>query len=69
MIFVRLYISMYIGTDGTSYVIVIDYIRSRRSTSLILTRSCLLIKHVIGTYTFTNVSKHIFKIRMCLLRM
>ena len=25
-------------------------------------------KHVLGTYTFTNVSTHIFKIRMCLLR-
>ena len=22
-------------------------------------------KHVIGMYTFTNVSKHVFKMRMC----
>ena len=25
-------------------------------------------KHVLGVYTFTNVSKHVFKMRMCLLR-
>ena len=54
--------------DGTSDVIVISQIRSRRSTSLLLTRSCLLSKHVLGMYAFTNVSKHVFKIRMCLLR-
>ena len=59
---------MYGGTDGNSDVIVISYIISRRSTSLILTRSCLLSKHVLGMYTFTNVSKHVFKILMCLLR-
>ena len=28
----------------------------------------LTIKHVLSTYTFTNVTKHVFKIRMCLLR-
>ena len=47
---------------------VISQIRSHRYTSLLLTRSFLLSKHVLGTYTFTNVSKHAFKIRMCLLR-
>ena len=26
-------------------------------------------KHILGNYTFTNVSKHVFKIWMCLLRM
>ena len=59
---------MYNGTDGTSDVIVISYIISRRYTSLLLTRSSLLSKHVLGMYTFTNVSKQVFKIRMCLLR-
>ena len=54
--------------DGTSDVIVISQIRSRRYTSLLLTQSCLLSKHVLCTYTFTNVSKHVFQIRMCLLR-
>ena len=58
---------MYDGTDGTFDVIVISYIRSRRSTSLLLTQSCLLSKHVLGMYTFTNVSKHVFKIHICLL--
>ena len=68
MLFVRLYISMYDVTDGTSDVIVISLIRSRRSTSLLLTRSFLLSKHVLGSYTFTNINKHVFKIHMCLLR-
>ena len=54
--------------DGTSDEIFISWIRYRRSTSLLLTRSCLLSKHLIGMYTFTNVIKHVFKIRMCLLR-
>ena len=26
-------------------------------------------KQVVGKYTFTNISKHVFKIHMCLLRM
>ena len=59
---------MYDGTDGTSDVIVISPIRSCRSTSLPLTRSCLPSKHVLGMYMFTNVSKNLYKIRMCLIR-
>ena len=41
--------------DGTSDVIVISYIRSRRSTSLLLTQSSLLSKYVLGAYKFTNI--------------
>ena len=59
---------MYDGTDGTYDVILISYIRSRRYTSLLITRSFLLSKHVLGMYTFTNVSKHVFNICMCLLQ-
>ena len=58
---------MFDDTNGIFDEIVISHIRSCRSTSLLLTRSFLLSKHVLGTYTFTNVKKHIFKIRMCLL--
>ena len=61
-------IGVYDGAGGTSDVIVISQIRSRRYTSLLLNHSCLLSKHVLGTYTFNNVSKHVLKIRMCLLR-
>ena len=63
----NMYKSMYDGTVGTFDGIVISYIRSRRSTSLIITRSYLLSKHVLGTYMFTNVSEHVFKICMCLI--
>ena len=58
---------MHYGADDTDDVIVISSIRSFRSNELLLTRSCLLSKHVLGTLTFTKVSKHVFKIRMCLL--
>ena len=63
---VRWNISVYDGADGTSDVIVKSSIICCRSTSLLLTRSCLISKHELGMYAFTNVSKHVFKIRMCL---
>ena len=55
------------GTEVNLDVIMISYINL---VSGLLHQFLLIMitsKHVIGMYTFTNVCKHVFKIRMCLI--
>ena len=59
---------MYDGTEGTFDVIMISYIISRKGLLHYFLPIMLTSKHVLGTYMFANISKHVFKIRICLLR-
>ena len=61
---------MYKGNEVNLYVNKISLDLISYLVYLITSYSIMLtIKHILGSYIFTNVSKHVFKIRMCLLHM
>ena len=61
--------SMYKDTGGTLYVIMIYQIDIVANLLHYFYSIIITSKNLLGTYTFTNISKHVFKICLCLLRM
>ena len=56
------------GTEGNLYVIMIFSINLVAGLLHYFLLDHATSKHILGTYTFTNINKHVFKIHMCLLR-